>query len=167
MMMSKTSTRMPNRVLGIDPGFDRMGIAVVDGKDLLFSDCIETSRKLPHADRLSEIGEAIKDIIEKWKPEALAIEKLFFNQNTTNALKVAEARGVAMYEARNASLEVFEYSPQEVKIAVTGYGKADKKQVELMVGKLVKEPVSKGKKLDDETDAIALCITHLATEKGI
>jgi crossover junction endodeoxyribonuclease RuvC len=158
---------MPNRVLAIDPGFDRIGAAVLEGDKVLFSNCIETDRKLPHSERLLEIGEAVKKIIKKWTPQSLAIEELFFNQNITNALKVSEARGVILYEGARAGLEIYEYSPQAIKIAVTGYGKADKKQVENMVLKLVKLPKTVRKKLDDELDAVALGITHLATQKGI
>lgn len=156
-----------NTVLAIDPGFDRVGVAVLNKEKVLYSSCIETNRKLPHAERLCQIGNEIRGIVEKWRPESLAIEELFFNQNITNALKVSEARGVIMYEGVRAGLRVYEYSPQEIKIAITGYGKAEKSQVALMVGKLIKIPPSKTKKRDDELDAIALGITHLATQKGI
>lgn len=158
---------MLNRVLAIDPGFDRVGVAVLNKEGLFYSCCIETSRKLTHAERLLEIGENLKKIIKRWEPTSLAIESLFFNQNTTNALKVSEARGVVLYEAAVAGLSVYEYSPQAIKIAVTGYGKADKIQMETMLKKLVSIPESKGKKLDDELDAIAVGITHLASQKGI
>ncbi|MEK7135360.1 MAG: crossover junction endodeoxyribonuclease RuvC [Patescibacteria group bacterium] len=153
------------KVLGIDPGFARLGVAVVEEKILLYSDCLETSSKADHAERLRELGEGVRKIVLKWQPEVLAIEKLFFNQNTTNALKVAEARGVVLYEAARAGLSVFEYSPQEVKLAVTGYGKADKSSINVMVGKLVALPSKE--MLDDELDAIALGITHLASRRTI
>ena len=158
---------MRNRILGIDPGFDRIGVAVLEAEMVLFSNCIETNRKLLHAERLLEIGEGVRKVIKKWKPMTLAIESQFFNQNITNALKVSEARGVIIYEAARAGLQIYEYSPQAIKIAVTGYGKADKTQVENMVEKLVKIPSSKSKKLDDELDAIAVCITCLASQRGI
>src|SRR3989338_4112720 len=122
MMKSKKSTRMLNRVLAIDPGFDRIGVAILDKKKVLYSQCIETNRKLPHEERLLDIGDGVRKIIKKWKPNVLAIESLFFNQNITNALKVSEARGLIIYEAVQAELKIFEYSPQEIKIAVTGYG---------------------------------------------
>ena len=154
-------------VLGIDPGFDRIGVAILEKDEVLFSTCIETDRKLPHSERLLDIGEGVRDVIKKWHPASLAIENLFFNQNTTNALKVSEARGVIMYEAARAGLDVYEYSPQAIKIAVTGYGKADKKQVENMLKRLVEIPKDKARKLDDELDAIALCITHLASRRAI
>src|SRR3989344_5150300 len=153
---------MSGRVLAIDPGFDRIGIAVLEQDKLLHSECLETNRKSSHEQRLLEIGGRVRKIIKKWRPEALAIEKLFFNQNITTALKVAEARGVVLYEAARAGVEVYEYSPQAVKIAVTGYGKATKPQMEKMIGKLVK--LDDSLKLDDELDAIALGITHIASE---
>ena len=154
-------------ILAVDPGFDRVGVAVLEKDKVLFSECIETSRKESHANRLLHIGEEMERVIKKWKPEVLAIEKLFFNQSVTNAMKVAEARGVIMFEAAQAGLEIFEYSPQEIKIAVTGYGKADKKQVEMMVNKLINLPPKSTKILDDELDAIALGITHLASHRAI
>ena len=168
MTKSRMSTPTLNKiVLGVDPGFDRIGIAILEKDQVLFSDCIETERKRSHPQRLLEIGVEIRRIIKKWKPTTLAIESLFFNQNITNALKVSEARGVIIYEAVQAGLEIFEYSPQAIKIAVTGYGKTHKTQMATMVKKLVTLPEKSSKRLDDEVDAIALCITHLATKKSI
>ena len=160
-------SKRSNAVLAIDPGFDRIGVAVLNEKKLLYSHCIETNRKLTHQKRLLEIGVFLKKVIKKWRPIDFAIESMFFNQNTTNALKVAEARGIIMYEAERAGLEIFEYSPQAIKVAVTGYGKADKIQMETMVKKLINLPEKSSKRLDDEIDAIALGITHLASKKII
>lgn len=167
MKRYKKSIQMPenNLVLAIDPGFDRLGLAILKrGKreEVLFSDCIVTSSKQKHEERLSHIGLELKKIINDWSPDSLAIEKLFFNQNITSAIKVAEARGVILYEAKLGGLNIFEYSPQDIKIAVTGYGKATKGQVETMVLKLVELKDNKKRRLDDEVDAIALGITHLA-----
>jgi len=168
MKKSKTFTSMQNRrVLAIDPGFDRVGVAILENNQVLFSDCIVTDRKKPHESRLFEIGNAVREIIDIWKPKDLALETLFFNKNVSTAIKVAEARGVILYESQRAELEIFEYSPQAIKIAVTSYGKASKKQVEEMVKKLVVLPSQKRIRLDDELDAIALGITHLATKRGI
>ena len=168
MTKSKKSTRMrDNIVLGVDPGFDRVGVAILTKDKVLFSECIQTDRKLPHEERMLAIGERIKKIIKKWQPNALAIETLFFNQNTSSAIRVAEARGVVLYEAARAGLTISEYGPQAIKIAVTGYGKADKTQMENMVKRLVVLPKSALKKLDDEVDAIAVGITHLASQRGI
>jgi crossover junction endodeoxyribonuclease RuvC len=165
MKKSKTSIQTQNKVLAIDPGFDRIGVAVVSKDDskekLIFSKCILTNKKEIHSRRLEQIGLEIKEVIKKHKPDFLAIEKLFFNQNTTSALKVAEARGVIMYEAELAGLEICEYSPQEIKIAVTGYGKAGKNEVESMTLRLLS--MKTAPKFDDEMDAIAIGICHLAS----
>lgn len=167
MMKSRTSTPTQSRVLAIDPGFDRVGIAILEGdhstQTLIYSECLTTDKKAPREQRLKEIGERIKNIIDKWQPETLAVETLFFNKNTSSALGVAEARGVILFQCVSSELSVYEYSPQAIKIAVTGYGKADKTQIETMVRKLVKVPKSQEKRLDDELDAIAVGITHLAT----
>ncbi|MBX4198824.1 crossover junction endodeoxyribonuclease RuvC [Candidatus Parcubacteria bacterium] len=168
-MKSKKSIQMPSksssRTIGIDPGFDRCGVAILEGtkskQTLLFSTCIMTDKKQAHEDRLLTLGSELASIIKKWKPESLATEKLFFNINVRTGIKVAEARGVILYEAARARLDVYEYSPQDVKIAVTGYGKADKRQVEDMTLRIL--GMKQAPKYDDETDAIALCITHLAS----
>ena len=168
MTKSKKFIQMQsNIVLGIDPGFDRLGVAILQDNEVLYSECIETSKKLPHQERLFEIGERVRVVIKEWKPNVLAIETLFFNKSVTSALKVSESRGVIIYEAARAGLSVYEYSPQAVKIAVTGYGKADKEQMQKMLIKLVKLGSQETRRLDDELDAIALCITHLATVKPI
>lgn len=156
-----------SHILAIDPGFDRVGLAVLSGtsskQTLLYSECIVTKPKDSHGKRLKQIGSRIDEVIKEWAPQHLAIEKLFFNQNTSSVMGVAEARGVIIFQAVRAGLEVFEYSPQDVKMAVTGYGKADKGQVEEMTKKLVE--ITGGKKLDDEIDAIAIGICHLATAR--
>ncbi|CAN5139950.1 crossover junction endodeoxyribonuclease RuvC [soil metagenome] len=156
-----------DRALSVDPGFDRVGVAILSGgsskQELLYSECIVTDRKDSHAERLLTVGNRIKKIIKEWQPTALGIEKLFFNQNTKSALGVAEARGVIIYEAVSLGLQIFEYSPQEIKIATTGYGKASKDDVKKMVLKLIK--LSKMPKYDDEMDAIAVGITHLASHE--
>jgi len=153
------------RVMGVDPGFDRCGVAILEEDKLLFSTCIVTDRKSPQEERLLQIGSEIGRIIKKWEPNSLATEKLFFNMNVKTALKVAEARGVILSEASKAGLDVSEYSPQAIKIAVTGYGKATKPQVEAMTMRLLK--LKSIPKYDDEMDAIALGITHIASSRGI
>lgn len=155
------------RVLAIDPGYDRLGIAVLEkqnGKEIaLFSACTVTDKKLLHHERFAHIGREVKNAIAKWKPEALAIETLFLFSNQKTAMRVAEARGVILYEAALARLSVFEYTPLQVKIAITGYGRSDKAQITDMVKKLVS--LSPRKRLDDEYDALAIGLTCLAYEK--
>lgn len=171
MTKSKMSILTRSRiVLAIDPGFDRIGLAVMkldgDKPRLLFSECFKTSSKEKRSDRLFTIGQEVRRVIKKWQPKDLAIETLFFNTNITSAIGVAEARGIIIYEAAEAGMETFEYSPQAIKIAVTGYGKADKIQIANMVKKLVNLPLKLSKRFDDEVDAIALGITHLANKRG-
>jgi crossover junction endodeoxyribonuclease RuvC len=155
------------RILAIDPGFERMGIAVLEknaGKEsLLYSACFKTSTKFPFEKRLMFIGGEVGRIVETYKPVALAIETLFFNSNQKTAMRVAEARGVIIYEAVSRGLLICEYTPLQVKTAVAGYGKADKNQVASMAEKLL--GIEAAARHDDETDAIALGITCLASEK--
>lgn len=139
----------------------------VNGKEkVLFSHCIITNPKEPRSRRLLQIGTELRTIITEWSPQKLAIETLFFNKNITSAIGVAEARGLIIYLASEYGLTVHEYSPQAVKIAVTGYGKAAKSDVLRMVTRLV-TLIDKSKRLDDELDAIAVGITHLAVERTL
>ena len=156
------------RILSIDPGFERVGIAVLDKTNkpkhtLVYSNCFKTSAKIPFHTRLTLIGEEVERIIKKYKPEALAIEKLYFTTNQKTVMGVSEARGVIIYSASHNGLSIFEYTPPQIKVAVTGYGKSTKDGVILMVRKLIDvkiEVVS-----DDELDAIAIGLTSLACEK--
>ena len=166
MMCRRSSPTLNSmKIIAIDPGYERLGIAIVEkqnGKETaLFSTCATTDKNLPHSERLAAIGEAVQDAIRKWKPGALAIETLFLFSNQKTAMKVAEARGVILYEAASAGLPVFEYTPLQIKIAVTGYGRSDKRQVTEMVHKLLLLPPKK--RLDDEYDALAIGLTCLAT----
>ncbi len=155
------------RIISIDPGFERLGIAILEkvskGKEVLvYSECFKTSSKLPHSERLALIGQKIREIISKFQPKAMALEKLFFNTNATTALAVAEARGVIMYEGATAGLRIFEYTPLQIKIAVTGYGRSEKKSIMLMIPRLI--IVDKKIQSDDEFDAIACGLTCFASE---
>ncbi len=154
------------RIIGIDPGIERVGIAVLEkvgGKETyLFSECFKTSAKLSHAERLGLIGAEISNVISKWNPNGMAIEKLFFETNTKTAMSVAEARGVMLYEGARAGLLIHEYTPLEIKVAVTGYGKSDKRAIMDMVPRLIKLPPRK--MIDDEVDAIAVALTYFARE---
>src|SRR3989338_7469073 len=179
------------RIIAIDPGYERLGIAILEKTEswpkrsegnktykarattetLIFSECFKTSSKLPHHERLSLIGNRIKEIIKKYKPEQLATEKLFFSGNQKTAMLVAEARGVILYTGSSLGLSVFEYTPNEVKIAITGYGRSEKKQIIDMVGRLIDVPqipasrkATQGKS-DDEFDAIAIGLTHFAIHR--
>jgi crossover junction endodeoxyribonuclease RuvC len=154
------------KTLAIDPGFERLGIAVLEGDasspKIFYSACFKTSPKDPFETRLGFIGEEIISIIKKFKPEALAIETLFLTSNQKTVMRVAEVRGAIIYLAVVNHLSVFEYTPLQIKIAVTGYGRADKKQVIAMVSRLFQKT---GRAQDDEYDAIAIGVTHLASYK--
>jgi len=154
-------------VLGIDPGYEKVGVAIlkkeISGKEeLLFSSCIKTNKKENHSSRLGCIGNEIEKIIKEYQPDTLAIEKLFFNTNQKTALLVSEARGAILFVAQKNGLEIKEYTPPQIKLATTGDGKADKKQMIKMVSLLVKMPIKTRE--DDEFDAIAVAITCLAVK---
>jgi crossover junction endodeoxyribonuclease RuvC len=153
------------RILAIDPGYDRMGLAVLEGDPSrpthVWSDCILPA-KGASADRLAAIHTAVALAIKDYTPDRVAIESLFWSTNNKKtALGVAEARGAALSAAAEAGLRVSEHSPQQVKLAVTGYGNADKKSVSGMIPRLIQLPIKK--RFDDELDAIALAICALST----
>lgn len=156
------------RVLAIDPGYERLGIAIIEKssskKDtLLYSDCFRTSAKDPFEERLLQIGDEVERIISLYTPTIYATEQLYFSNNQKTAMQVAEARGVLSYISKKHSLTAFEYSPLQIKSAVTGHGKSDKTQVAKMVPLLIAVPNKK--MLDDEYDAIAIGLTCLASER--
>lgn len=150
------------RILGIDPGTGRLGFGVIDsinGKlNLIDAGVITTPPHTPQYVRLEDIFDNLNDIIKATNPDVMSIEKLFFVRNITTAMSVSEARGVALLVAARAGLAIAEYTPLQIKSTLTGYGKADKKQVQEMVRlnlnlKLVPKP-------DDAADALAAAITH-------
>ncbi len=161
-------TRFPIRVLGVDPGYERLGVAIVEkdvkGKEtLLFSNCIRTSKTLPHHERLSIIARELGNLVEIYVPNILATETLFFEHNQKSAMKVSEARGVIIVSGSIRGLKICEYTPLQIKVATTGDGRADKKQMMRMIPLLIQFPDRK--MLDDEYDAIAIALTCLASEK--
>lgn len=151
------------KILAIDPGYDRLGVAVIEGDPsrptLVMSDCIRPAAGA-RGDRLACVSEAVTDAIKKYAPDALAIETLFFSINKKTAIGVAEARGAILAVAGVALLPVIECSPQQVKSAVAGHGDANKAAVARMIPHLLTLP--KKKRFDDELDAIAIGITALA-----
>ncbi|MDB5244836.1 MAG: ruvC [Parcubacteria group bacterium] len=151
------------RILAIDPGYDRLGIAVIEGDPsrpvLIMSDCVQPPKGLRET-RLAAVTKAVTDAIAEYAPTAFAIETLFFSINKKTAIGVAEARGAILAAVGLASLPVLECSPQQVKLAVTGYGGSSKSAVAQMIPRLLTLPVKK--RLDDELDAIAIGITGLA-----
>lgn len=152
------------RVLGVDPGYDRVGLAVMEyenGKEkLLYSHCILTNKEDELNVRLQEVGNVITQTIKDHDVDTLGIETLFFNKNVKTAMGVAQARGIIIYNALQENCVVHEFSPQAIKIATTGYGNSDKVAVTSMVKQLVLDVPHNA--LDDEYDAIAVGITCLA-----
>lgn len=151
------------KIIAIDPGYERMGIAILEKnkkETLLFSECFKTKANIPFFDRLELLGREVARVVQEFSPEVLAIENLFIETNQKTAMRVAEARGAILYQARISGLEIYEYTPLQIKVATTGYGKATKTQVMSMVKKLVSGAESI--KQDDEMDAIAIGLTHFA-----
>ena len=152
------------RVLAIDPGYGRCGVAVVekiDGKEkYIYSDCVETPAKMPFDQRLLAVASECERLVKKFKPGSLAMERLFLSTNQKTVMHVAEVRGAILHVASSAGVPTFEYTPGQIKSATTGSGRADKKQITQMIHMLLK--IEKTIKHDDEYDAIAVGITHLA-----
>jgi crossover junction endodeoxyribonuclease RuvC len=154
-------------VLGIDPGTARLGYGVVErqGSALTMLDygCLETINDRPLEQRLLLIHEGIDDLIETYRPEAVGVERLFFNRNVQTAMAVGQARGVVLLTAAQHGLPVLEYGPHEVKMAVTGYGRAPKDQVQRMVQLVLS--MKELPRPDDAADAlaVAVCTAHAVT----
>ncbi len=156
------------RILGVDPGTGICGFGVLEmhkkGSPILIdSGAITTPPRTPLRDRLLDIYDSLNEIITEDKPDCMAIEKLFFMQNITTGISVAEARGVVMLVGAKNNLPIFEYSPNEIKKAMTGYGHADKKQMQEMVRVYLK--MDKIIKPDDAADAVAVAIVHSMMSK--
>jgi len=151
------------RTLGIDPGIAIMGFGIVEESErklkALDYGCIRTDKGLPAQERLLALSLGLDEIIKKFSPDQISVEKLFFCTNSKTALSVGEARGVILLAAGKHNLPVGEYTPLQVKIAVTGYGKAEKKQVQKMVKTIL--CLEETPKPDDVADALAIAICHL------
>ena len=150
------------RSIGIDPGYATIGYGIVDYDNLHFKTvgygAVTTPPDKNFPDRLIDIYNDIKTLIKKYNPQSMAIERLYFNTNTTTAIDVAQARGVIVLAARQAGIDIFEYTPLQVKQSITGYGRAEKHQVMEMVKSLLQ--LKAVPKPDDTADALALAICH-------
>lgn len=149
------------KILGIDPGFARLGYAILEGDKknvrVIACDCFETSQKLSYEKRLVLAAEKVKSLLSKYRPDTIAIEKVFFAKNQKTALQIAEVRGVLLYLAASSKLPAYEYTPLQVKMALCGYGKATKEEVQKMLKILLKKRSLP--KSDDATDALAIGLT--------
>ena len=156
---------MARIALGIDPGTALMGYAVVsqDGQrlELLACEALITTNELPMASRLKFLYDSLVGIIDLYQPTELAIEELFFNRNVRSALAVGQARGIAMLAGANRGLAVYSYTPLQVKSAISGYGRAQKQQVQEMVRILLE--LNAAPEPDDAADAAAIAVCHLNT----
>ena len=157
------------KILGVDPGYARVGWAVLETLNSKLETrsygCVETSKDDSSQDRLVAVYKQILLLIGKYKPDYAAVEELFFTTNAKTAFKVGEARGVIILACSNKRIPVFSYTPLQVKIAVTGYGRADKIQVGKMIKVILR--LKNIPKLDDVTDAIAVALTHAFTNKKL
>lgn len=155
------------KILGIDPGIGRAGWGVIEVRsskcEVRSFGCIETSKDLSTEKRLRTIFEELTAIIKSEKPDVVAVENLFFSTNSKTAMIVGEARGVILLAASMLNLSIATYTPLQVKITVTGYGHAEKKQVEKMT--MLQLKMSIKPKLDDTTDALAIALTHAFSYK--
>lgn len=149
-------------ILGVDPGYAIIGYGVLDYAGSHFTTldygAVTTPAHTPFPQRLGQIYDGIGEVVRRWKPQALSIEKLFFNTNTTTAIDVAQARGVIVLAAQQGAVPVFEYTPLQVKQAVVGYGRAEKRQVMEMTRMLLN--LQKMPKPDDTADALAMAVCH-------
>lgn len=150
------------RIIGIDPGYAIVGYGVIDYDRGRFRvvgyGAITTVAGTPFPQRLKDIYNDMMTVIEKYKPDELSIEKLYFNTNTTTAIDVAQARGVILLSAENSGIPIFEYTPLQVKQSITGYGRAEKHQVMEMIKSFL--GLEKVPKPDDTADALALAVCH-------
>lgn len=150
------------RILGIDPGYAIVGYGVVDCDHGSFAliDCgaVTTGADMPFHKRLKTVFEDMSEVIRTYKPDEVSVEKLFFNTNQKTVIDVAQARGVTLLPAISADIPIYEYTPLQVKASITGYGRAEKNQVQEMVRNMLhlKDII----KPDDTADAVALAITH-------
>lgn len=156
------------KILGIDPGYGRVGFGIIaaEGNKFIHTvhGVVETTKKELLSYRLNEIYDSLNTIIEKYKPEELSIEKLFFYKNVTTAMAVSEARGVMQLLAYRAGMKIFEYTPFEIKQAVTGNGRAEKGQIQRVLKLLLNLKTTP--KPDDAADALAAAICHLNSRKS-
>lgn len=151
------------RVLGIDPGYNIIGYGVIetDGCKVVDYGVITTPKTMSISERLHTIFKACNELMETFKPDEVAFEELFFNTNSTTAIPVAEARGVLIVACKEYTNKLFEYTPLQIKQALTGNGRAEKKQVQFMVKNIL--GLSSVPKPDDAADALAVALCHMQT----
>lgn len=151
------------RIMGIDPGLETTGVGILEVSGTkycpVYCGCIKTHKNIPLSERLNEIYSALNELILKYSPKFLAIEDIFFNTNVKTAISIGQARGVSILAGSNNNVRIFEFTPLQVKMAITGYGRATKKQIKYMLKIIlgVNENFFSGKK-DDAWDAMAVAV---------
>lgn len=154
-------------ILGIDPGLAIVGYGVINtlkgNSSVIDYGVINTPKEDSVPTRLEKIYEGMLGLIDKFNPECIAIEELFFNTNTTTGINVAQARGVILLACKQKGLKMYEYTPLQIKQALTGYGKAEKKQIQFMVSRLLN--LKSVPKPDDAADGLAVALTHAQTAR--
>ena len=155
------------RILGIDPGFGIIGFGVIDkensGLEVVDYGVITTPKEMPFNERLKVIYDSMNALLDRYNPEQVAIEELYFNKNITTGIKVAEARGIILLTFQQRKLPIFEYTPQDIKLALTGQGRATKHQMQFMVKTLLR--LTKIPRPDDAADAVAVALCHSQTNQ--
>lgn len=150
-------------IIGIDPGLALMGFGVIESDGYRFKmldyGVVETPAHTSEPDRLLMLWRGLNELLDKYKPDAVGIEELFFNKNVKTAISVGQARGVALLAVKNNGIPLYEYTPLQVKQAVVGYGRAEKKQIQMMVKTILN--LRDIPKPDDAADALAVAITHV------
>lgn len=152
------------KILGIDPGSGIIGFGVVEKRTkphMLGAGVIRTKKDESDAERLVDLYKCMKELIEEFKPDAAAVEKLFFVQNITTGMKVSQSRGVILLALAESGIPIYEYAPNEIKMAMTGYGHAKKAQIQEMVR--VQLGLNKKPSPDDAADALAVALTHISS----
>ncbi len=156
------------KIIAIDPGYDRVGIALLAKENnqkekVLFSETFISNRNEDIYQRLFAIGDRFSFLVKKYQPDFFVTESLFFSKNTKTALHVAELRGILFYLAKKNNLEIYEFTPNQIKLAITSNGRAEKKDILFMLPYLIKLPERKEKYIDDELDALAIGLTFFAS----
>lgn len=157
-------------ILGIDPGYAIVGWGVIEKNNrgqcqVIDYGAINTDKDMNLPARLVAIGKSIERLVDHFKPDVMAIEELFFNTNITTAIKVAQARGVILTSAHKSGVKIFEYTPLQIKQSLTGYGRAEKKQIQYMTKVMLN--LKSVPKPDDTADALAVALTHAQTNNEI
>ena len=157
------------RILGIDPGYATIGFGLIEGERAQYRmvtyGAITTPAGLPLSKRLYQIDRDMEELIGQLKPDAISVEELFFNRNVTTAIDVCQARGVILLAAKKHGVDIYEYTPLQIKQSVVGYGRAEKKQIIYMTQLLLRLP--EPAKPDDTADALAVAICHGNSMRGI